>query len=164
MINITNMKLVRGGISLGLAAAFGAMVLALPARAELPENPDQLVSKIKTAIETKDYDSFKELIFWKDAGKIKKRIIRYQINRGLGRPIQSISFEEVSAHAMDAIRATGKLEPNMEVTNRVRVVYDEPPINESGKLPTSVFLVGKIDGDFRIGLVVRKPGFDDDDD
>jgi hypothetical protein len=150
--------------SFGLALALLASAFAMPARADLPQQPDELVAAIQTAIETKDYETFKELVFWKDAGEIKQRIVRFQINRGLGRPIQSISFEDVSEHALDAIKATGKLEPNMVITNRVRVVYDEAPIDASGKKPTSVFLVGKVDGDYRIGLVVRKPGFDDDDD
>ena len=41
--------------------------------------------------------------------------------------------------------------------------FDEEPIDASGKLPTSVFLVGRRDGVFRIGLVNRA-GMDDDDD
>ena len=47
---------------------------------------------------------------------------------------------------------------------RARVVYDEAQINSSGNLPTSVFLVGKIDHVYRIGLVVRQPRKDDDHD
>jgi hypothetical protein len=42
------------------------------------------------------------------------------------------------------------------------VIYDEPPFKDDGKQPTSVFLVGKKDGAYRIALVVRN--FEDDDD
>ena len=142
-----------------------ALFLVGPAAAgELPQDPDSLVADIKQAIEDKDYARFEELVLWKDAGKIKRRVVAFQIRRGLGRPIQSISFEDFPADGLDAAKATGKLALNMPVTHRVRVVYDEEPINASGKLPTSVFLVGKRDEGYRIGLVVRKPGQDDDDD
>ena len=129
----------------------------------LPQDPDALVSMIRSAIETKDYETFERLVFWKDTGKIKKRIVRFHINRNLGRPIKSITFEPFPANGMAGVLATGKLAPNMEITDRVRVVFDEEPIDASGKLPTSVFLVGRRDGVFRIGLVNRA-GMDDDDD
>lgn len=148
-----------------ITCLFASMVLAAPASAvDLPRDKDTLVNMIRSGIETSDYDTFEKLVFWKDAGKIKKRIVRFHINRGLGRPIKSISFEDYPADGLDAAEATGKLVKNMDVTNMVKVVYDEEPINESGKLPTSVFLVGKVRDAFRIGLVVRKPGADDDDD
>ncbi len=148
-----------------LAPGLAVLLLSLPAQAvELPRDSKSLVSTIREAIETKDYERFKELVFWKDAGKIKRRIVAFQIRRGLGRPIRSITFEDFSEDYLAAAKATGKLAVNMPLTNRVRVVYDEEPINGSGKLPTSVFLVGKIDDVYRIGLVVRKPGKDDDDD
>ena len=131
--------------------------------AEMPRDSDALVAAIKGAIETKDYERFEELVFWKDAGKIKRWIVAFQIRRGLGRPIRSITFEDFGQENLAGIEATGKLELNMPLTNLVRVVYDEEPIDESGKLPTSVFLVGKRDEVYRIGLVVRKAGQDDDD-
>ena len=148
-----------------LAPGLAVLLAALPAQAvELPKDPESLVSTIRKAIETRDYERFEELVFWKDAGKIKRRIVAFQIRRGLGRPIHSITFEDFSEDQLAGAKATGKLAVNMTLTNRVRVVYDEEPINGSGKLPTSVFLVGKIDDAYRIGLVVRKPGQDDDDD
>ncbi len=148
-----------------LASGLGAFMLVSPARAtELPRDPEDLVATIRKAIENRDYERFKKLVFWKHAGKIKRRIVRFQIRRGLGRPIRSISFEDFPKDGLAGVEATGKLVANMPVTNRVRVVYDESPISDSGKLPTSVFLVGKLDDVYRIGLVVRKPGWDDDDD
>ena len=153
-------KIGRGLLVPGLAA----FLLAVPAgAADLPRDPDALVKTIRTAIETKDYDTLKALVFWKDAGKIKKRIVRFHLNRNLGRKIKSITFEDFPEDGMNGVHATGKLAPNMKITHAVRVVFDEPPIDGSGKLPTSVFLVGKRNDVFRIGLVNRS-GFDDDDD
>ena len=50
----------------------------------------------------------------------------------------------------------------MEVTHRVRVVFDEPPVEAAGKPPTSVFLVGLHGDVYRIALVNQVR--DDDDD
>ena len=50
----------------------------------------------------------------------------------------------------------------MEVTHAVRVIFDEEPVTSGGKPPTAVFLIGKREDVFRVGLVNR--AFDDDDD
>ncbi len=139
-------------------------VFGLPAMALEPAvTEEQLVSQIRKAIETRDYAALEELIFWKDAGEIKKRIVRFELNRNLGRPIHSIEMKPFGAHSLDAVIATGKFAPNMDVTETVTVVFEEEPIDETGKLPTSVFLVGKRDDVYRIGLVNRKMDHDDDD-
>lgn len=119
------------------------------------------MGQIRLAIETRDDDILKCIVPWKDAGKIKKRVVRFHLNRNLGRKIKSISRETFPEDGMDALIATGKLVPNMEMTHAVRVISDEEPVNASGQLPTSVFLVGKRTGVYHIGLVVRT-GFDDD--
>lgn len=139
-----------------IAAGLAFVVLVQPVGAagtELPRDPDTLVRMIETAIETRDYDTLDQLVLWKDAGEIKKRIVRFQLNRNLGRPIRSVTFEPFPANGMDAALATGRLTPNMEITNRVRVVFDEAAIEATGIPPTSVFLVGLHRGVYRIGLV-----------
>lgn len=152
--------LMRGCLTLAVVCLFNPAQAA--DESHLPSDPDALVSAIRHAIEESDYDQLKELVFWKDAGKIKKRIVRFQLNRNLGRPIKAITFEDFPEDGFAGAEATGKLAVNMKVTNRVRVVFDEEPINDAGKLPTSVFVVGKKRGVYRIALVVRK-GFVDDD-
>lgn len=149
----------------GLLAPGLALFLAtVPAgAADLPKEPDGVITMIREAIETKNYDLLSELVFWKDTGKIKKRIVRFHLARALGRKIKSISWEEFPEGGMDGVLATGKLKPNIKITHQVRVVFDEEPINDAGKLPVSVFLVGQHDGVWRIGLVNRA-GIDDDDD
>ncbi|MCY4591706.1 MAG: hypothetical protein OXE86_14305 [Alphaproteobacteria bacterium] len=154
----------RPGVRRGLIA-LGALCFmwSASAAAELPRTSGELMGQIRLAIETRDYDILKRIVLWKDAGKIKKRVVRFHLNRNLGRKIKSVSWETFPEDGMDALIATGKLVPNMEMTHAVRVIFDEEPINASGQLPTSVFLVGKRKGVYRIGLVVRT-GFDDDDD
>ncbi len=146
-----------------LASGLAAFLMAAPASAELPRDSGAMMAQIRQAIETKDYDILKELVFWKDTGKIKQRIVRFHLYRNLGRQIKSITWEEFPENGMDGVLATGTLKPNMEITNQVRVIFDEAPINDSGKLPTSVFLVGKQGEFYRIGLVNRA-GDDDDGD
>lgn len=133
------------------------------AAADLPRDSDALVRMIRTAIEARDYDSLDRLVLWEGAGEIKRRIVRFELNRNLGRPIQSISFEPFPEGGMDGVLATGKLAPNMEVTNRVRVIFAEPAIETTGRPPASVFLVGLHDGAFRIALVTRAVRDDDGD-
>ncbi|MFK7853497.1 MAG: hypothetical protein AB8B79_05265 [Granulosicoccus sp.] len=165
MINLRK-KLLRGCLMLAVAGIAVSSYAATESKDEshLPKNPDALVSTIRQAIEESDYDKLKELVFWKDAGKIKKRVVRFQLNRSLGRPLKSVTFEDFPENGLAAAEATGKLEVNMPVTNRVRVIFDEEPINDAGKLPTAVFVVGKKRGSYRIALVVRKGFIDDDGD
>lgn len=135
--------------------------VALSASPELPRTDDDLVETIRNAIDKKDYERFEDLVYWEGAGKIKRRIVAFQIRRGLGRKIDSIAIEDFPENGMAGIEKLKQLRVNMPVTHRVRVTYDEPPINDRGKPPTSVFLVGKHDGVYRIALVVRS--IDDDD-
>ena len=148
-------------ICLGAVALFFTVGMAFAAAQELPRTDQELVDRIRSAIDAKDYSPLEKLVYWEGAGKIKRNIVAFEIRRGLGRKIDSIAFEDFPEDGMDKINAMDRLRVNMPVTNRVRVTYDEPPINDTGKRPTSVFLVGKKDGAYRIALVVRT--FDDDD-
>jgi len=151
---------IRGLLAPGLALS---LLVGGAQAAQMPKDQEEVLDYIPTAIETKDYEMLREMVFWKDTGKIKKRIVRFHLARSLGRPIKSISWEPFPENGFDAAIATGKLAPNMDVSHAVRVIFDEEPINAEGKLPTAVFLVGKRKDVFRIGLVNRA-GFDDDDD
>lgn len=152
--------LVRGLLAPGLAAC---LMVAPAAAVDLPRDKDAVMDYIRTAIETKNYDMLSDLVFWKDTGKIKKRIVRFHLARSLGRPIKSISWEPFPEDGFDAAIATGKLAPNMKVTNAVRVTFDEEPLPDTGRRPVAVFLVGQHKDAWRVGLVNRA-GFDDDDD
>ena len=153
-------RIVRGLLAPGLALV---LMTAPAAAVDMPKDKDAVLDYIRTAIESKDYEMLREMVFWKDTGKIKKRIVRFHLARSLGRPIKSISWEAFPENGFDAAIATGKLAPNMKMTNAVRVTFDEDPVPQTGKPPVAVFLVGKRKDEWRIGLVNRA-GFDDDDD
>ena len=145
-----------GLLALGLATS------AIAAKAGLPGDAKTMAAEIRSAIEARDYERFEELVLWKDVGKIKKRVVAFQIRRGLGREIESVTLEGLDQNAVQKMLADGRHKLNMPVSQKVRVVYAEAAINDSGKKPTSVFLIGKHKDAYRIGVVVRN--FEDDDD
>ena len=155
-----------GSLAAGIAFVAGLIVLSathgIAAPADLPRTEDELARTVTRAIEGRDYDTFEAMVFWKDAGKIKKRIVAFQIRSGLGRKVRSVAIEPFDPHKLDALLADGRHAVNLDVTHLVRVVYDEPRSAVTGKPPTSVFLAGRKDDAFRIALVVRT--FEDDDD
>jgi hypothetical protein len=148
------------------SALLASALLWLPpaaAATELPTTGEELLATLRGAIESRDYERIEALVNWEGAGTIKRRVVAFQIRHGLGRPIRAIVLEPIPADGLDAVAlATVGLKPNMALSERVRVVYDEPPVAASGKPPASVFLVGLEDGAYRIGLVIQS--FDDDDD
>ena len=144
--------------------ACAAIWLPAAAAAELPKTGEELIATLRGAIESRDYERIESLVNWEGAGTIKRRVVAFQIRHGLGRPIREIVLEPIPGNGLDtAALATVGLKPNMVVSERVRVVYDEPPVDASGSLPASVFLVGREDGAYRIGLVIQSIEDDDDD-
>ena len=153
---------VSGVLSLGAAVLFMASSIAFATAQDLPRTDEDLIDTIRSAIDERDFEPFQKLVNWDGAGKIKRRIVRFEIRRGFGRKIDTIAIEDFPKDGLAKIDAMDKLRVNMPVTHRVRVVFDEPPLERTGRKPTSVFLVGKQDGAYRIALVVRN--VDDDDD
>ena len=77
----------------------------------------------------------------------------YQIRYNFGRPIKSATVEAFPADGFSDAKAELNLKPNLLVTERLRVVFDEP-IGPNGELPVSVFLLGKENGVYRISLLL----------
>jgi hypothetical protein len=153
----------RGSARTALLASALLWLLPAAAAAELPKTGEELIATLRGAIESRDYERIEALVNWEGAGTIKRRVVAFQIRHGLGRPIREIVLEPIPGNGLDtAALATAGLKPNMAVSERVRVVYDEPPVDASGSLPASVFLVGREDGAYRIGLVIQS--IEDDDD
>jgi len=159
------MRPVRPGLLAWCVVLAAVCLTCLAGRAAadgLPRSEDELKATVRAAIESGDYATFEQLVFWDGAGKIKKRVVAYQVRRGLGRQVREISFAPFDAQTLHELKTNQRHRLNMPVTHELRVVFDEPPVNDAGMPPTSVFLVGKRDEVYRIALMVRK--FDDDDD
>lgn len=139
----------------GVAGAMLALsLLAAGAEAREPARTEQeLVDRVRTAIGDRDLGAISELVNWEGAPPIRKRIVTFQINYALGRPVRSVGLEPLPDDAMREIEEAGRLKANMPITHRLRVVFDEA--GEGGVAPASLFLIGKLDDAWRIALVVR---------
>lgn len=138
---------------LGLSAAQAAEGPA-PAAAPLPSRPDEVVTYVTNALNAHDLDAFERIVEWKGARPIRKRMTLSQIRYSFGRPIKSAVVEPFPADGFKQAKEMLDLDPNMAVTEQLKVVYDEPVGVEGGTQPTSVFLLGKEDGRYRIGLLL----------
>jgi hypothetical protein len=144
------------GVQLVLATALAGLV-AMSSTAfgrELPKTEEELIDQVRTAMAASDIDAFSDLVYWEGAPDIRRRLTKFQIRCGFGRKIRSIALEPFPEEGVRKIEESGTLKPNMPITNRLRVTFDEPA-EEDGGQPASVFLIGKMDGAYRIALVVR---------
>lgn len=152
----------RIGRRLALLAGAAALAAALAAEAA-PSGPEVVAEALRAAIAARDYEAIERMIWWEGAGKIKRRVVAFQVRRGLGRAIKLIAVEPASDEAIRASAAEMRQRLNMPVSHKIRIVYDEPPSEPGGKPPASVFLVGRNGDSWRIALVVRDERFKDDD-
>lgn len=145
-----------------MIARLSALVMMLAAAGtaqaaieSLPSTDAELVATVRSAIVESDMDTFDQLINWDGASKMARRIVTFSVRHGLGRPIRSITLQPFPADGLAKIEAQGRKHVNMPVTNELRVVFDEPPIEGLTTSPTMVFLIGKLDDVYRIALMVR---------
>ncbi len=145
-----------------MIARLSALVLMLAAAStaqaaieSLPTTDAELVATVRSAIVESDMNTFDQLINWDGASKMARRIVTFSVRHGLGRPIRSITLQPFPADGLAKIEAQGRKHVNMPVTNELRVVFDEPPIEGLTTSPTMVFLIGKLDDVYRIALMVR---------
>ncbi|MEQ9641154.1 MAG: hypothetical protein RIM84_14115 [Alphaproteobacteria bacterium] len=142
---------------LGIAVLVGVVVQATTlAAAALPTNSEAMAALLRDAIAERDYGAIEAVINWDGAGKIKRRVVAFSVRRGLGRTVKSITVEPTDGQAIAATAKLNNKRLNMPVSHKIRVVYDEPPIN--GVVPTAVYLVGGDEAGWRIALVVRTGG------
>jgi hypothetical protein len=141
------------GASLAWAAPSGS--------SDLPRSEEELRVAVRAAIEAGDFPAFERLVLWTDVSPYKRRVISAQIRHSLGRPIQKIEVEEADVETRRSLQNLRNLRLNLPVLDLLRVTYgdgvDEPVT------PAAVFLVGKLDGAYRIALLVRKADGKDND-
>lgn len=138
-----------------LTAATAVPAVALAA----PHTDDELIALVRTAIEKQDYDAIEPLIFWQGSGPRNKRLVAMQIRHGLGRPVKSVSLEPAGPNiGVEALQGHDDYELNMPVSHLLRIAFSDGEAQPGQGDPGTVFLIGKADGEYRIALVVRKPG------
>jgi len=141
------------GLLAGPAAGQPAAEAPAGTAAPLPSQPDALVAYVTKALTDHDLPAFERLVNWTGTRAQRKRLTLYQIRSGFGRPIKAAALEPMPEDGLAEATSRGTLKANMPVTERLRVVFDEPPV-EGDAPPTSVFLVGREGGTYRIALLV----------
>ena len=157
---------------LAIAAAVAAIATAGPALADeppaslaaatpnaqvltrsLPGRSDELIAYVTRALNTHDLDAMDRLVEWDGARPVRRRMTLYQIRYNFGRPIKSVKVEPFPPDGLQDAQAQLNLKPNLPVTERLRVVFDEPA-GPDGDEPASVFLLGRENGVYRISLLL----------
>ena len=141
--SMTSGLLIFGTLAL---ASFGTPALAR----DLPKTPDELISTVSKAITDRDMAVFEDLVNWKDARKIRKRVVSYQIRTTFGRPIRSITLEDLPGGRTEGSGKPGHPESQharlppaprhlRRAAGRVRHAADRrvPDRQGSGRLPDS---------------------------
>lgn len=129
---------------------------------DLPRSEDDLKVAVRAAIESGDFDAFERMVLWTGISPYKRRIVSAQIRHSLARPIRKIEIEPADLETRRDLQSLGGLRLNLPVVDLLRVTYGDEP-GEMG-VPATVFLIGKLDGAYRIVLLVRKSPPQDDDD
>lgn len=145
------------------AVAVLAAVVSLATAAAAPASPEAMALLLREAIAARDYERIADVINWDGAGTIKRRIVAFQVRRGLGRAVKSIDVEPADDGAIRAGAAELGQHPNMAVSHKIRIVYDESPSDGAAGPPTAVYLVGQAADGWHIALVVRDPRARDND-
>ncbi len=144
--------LAAGAAVLGWCLLAGGSGGAFAATA-LPTTDEQLVSTVRQALQAHDLAALENLVNWDGATPMRRRLVVYQMRYGFGRPIRSITLEPFPEGGFSELQVRGTLMLNMPVTQRLRVVFDEPD-NGSGHPPGVMFLIGQQQQAYRIALVV----------
>ncbi|WP_139247740.1 hypothetical protein [Hyphomicrobium sp. CS1GBMeth3] len=119
------------------------------------------MSEVRKAIEAGDFPTIERLVLWNGVSPFKRRIVSSQIRHSLGRPIQKIEIEPADIETRRDLQSLGNLKLNLPVSDLLRVTYDDA--DDASVTPATVFLIGKLEGAYRIVLLnKRKPGEDVD--
>ncbi|MCJ2014775.1 hypothetical protein [Methylobacterium sp. J-076] len=133
---------------------------ATAAQGALPSDPQGVVDYVKAALRDRDEAAVERLVNWDGVRLPRKRLTLFQIRTTFGRPIREMAVEDFPADGLAEVEARGTFKPNMAVTKRLRIVFDEDEGRAEGTPPTNVFLLGEKDGAYRIAVLnaVSPPG------
>lgn len=150
---------------LTLALAAGLCGLAPPLQAEaapsaaaaeqtaLPSDPQGVVAYVKAALRDRDEAAIERLVNWDGVRLQRRRLTLYQIRTTFGRPIKDMAIEDFPADGLAEVEARGTFKPNMTVTKRLRIVFDEEAGQTEGEASANIFLLGEKDGAYRIAVL-----------
>lgn len=134
---------------------------ALAVSVDPPTSQNGLIAQMKQAIEKGDFEAIEKIVLWTDVSPYKRRVIASQIRHSLGRPIQSIVLEEADIETRRELQSLRNLRLNLPVSDLLRVTFGDA--DGAADEPATVFLIGKLNGAYRIALLVKKAAPKDDD-
>jgi NAD(P)-dependent dehydrogenase (short-subunit alcohol dehydrogenase family) len=162
---ITTKHVRRGGfcllciLSLALAAPVHAAQDS--ADAHYPATTEELVATVKTAIETKSFETIDHLVNWLGISDYKRREFSTVIRHGLGRPIAKIELEQIDDETQRNLRNIKLHKLNMQVSHILRVTFADG--EEGGVTPAAVYMIGRMADAYRIAMLVKEKNTTEND-
>jgi hypothetical protein len=130
-------------LALGLAGCRGAA-----------ESPDELAARYQEAHEAGDLDALRALVFWEGVDELTRSSVERQIEKELGRGIESVRVESLSeGFALEYTLDGVTYRPNLAPVRRLRIEFTQSEESEEGETITSAsisFLVGEREGAYLI--------------
>jgi hypothetical protein len=130
-------------LALGLAGCRGAA-----------ESPDELAARYQEAHEAGDLDALRALVFWEGVDELTRSSVERQIEKELGRGIESVRVEPLSeGFALEYTLDGVTYRPNLAPVRRLRIEFTQSEESEEGETITSAsisFLVGEREGAYLI--------------
>jgi hypothetical protein len=133
-------------LALGLAGCRGAA-----------ESPDELAARYQEAHEAGDLAALRGLVFWEGVDELTRSSVERQIEKELGRGIESVRVESLSeGFALEYTLDGVTYRPNLEPVRRLRIEFTQSEDSEAGEEGEAIssasisFLVGEREGAYLI--------------
>jgi hypothetical protein len=127
-------------LALGLAGCRGAA-----------ESPDELAARYQEAHEAGDLDALSGLVFWEGVDELTRTSVERQIEKELGRGIESVRVEPLSeGFALEYTLDGVTYRPNLEPVRRLRIEFTQSEESETVTSTSMSFLVGEREGAYLI--------------
>lgn len=124
--------------------------------AEQRLSKEQLMQQFREAHESSDYRKIEQLINWNGVSGYQKKMVRVYTKANFGRKIAHSDFRPAdTAYLRNFSLGPKTYHSNMEVSHLMRFEFDERIAHDKER-PSVVYLVGQVDGEYRIAMTTRK--------
>ncbi len=132
-----------GGPALAQTAATTPRASQSSASREPAADIQDFVARVRAAVRDRDVAPFeKDLVDWDGARMRTRRLTLFQIRECFGRPVKSVSVEDLPKDAASEPLVSEGFRTNAPVTNLLRIEFDEPD-HAPAETPACVFLLSK---------------------
>jgi len=130
-----------------LAIILASSAVSFCAVAHADELGDALAASYRAAHEAGDVEALKALVDWEGANESTREKIIERLNRYIGRPVETIEFQELSGP--ERAELSGYM-PNLKPVGILVMYFEHDP--EDTRLFTMIFVVGERDGRYLITI------------